>query len=65
MQCESHYEELVPMGETAGAPTAARQTSAKQFSVFAGTASRAGRVSEAEAEAAAAAAAPAAAALVS
>jgi len=50
MQCESHYEELVSDGRDGECPTALGKRP-QQFSVFARTASRAGRVSEAEAEA--------------
>ena len=35
MECESHYEELVPMGENADCPECASANVRKQFSVFA------------------------------
>ena len=35
MQCESHYEELVPMGEDADCPGCGSADVRKQFSVFA------------------------------
>src|SRR6266704_318198 len=35
MQCESHYEELVPMGENADCPDCGSRNVRKQFSVFA------------------------------
>jgi putative FmdB family regulatory protein len=35
MECESHYEELVPMGESADCPDCASANVRKQFSVFA------------------------------
>jgi putative FmdB family regulatory protein len=35
MECESHYEELVPMGEDADCPDCGSANVRKQFSVFA------------------------------
>ena len=35
MECESHYEELVPMGATADCPDCGSENVRKQFSVFA------------------------------
>jgi len=35
MQCESHYEELVPMGAAADCPDCGSSDVRKQFSVFA------------------------------
>jgi putative FmdB family regulatory protein len=35
MECEAHYEELVPMGEDAECPDCASANVRKQFSVFA------------------------------
>jgi putative FmdB family regulatory protein len=35
MQCEAHYEELVPMGEDAACPDCGSPDVRKQFSVFA------------------------------
>jgi putative FmdB family regulatory protein len=35
MECESHYEELVPMGEAADCPDCGSANVRKQFSVFA------------------------------
>ena len=35
MQCESHYEELVPMGASADCPDCGSSDVRKQFSVFA------------------------------
>ena len=35
MQCESHYEELVPMGKDADCPDCGSANVRKQFSVFA------------------------------
>jgi putative FmdB family regulatory protein len=35
MQCESHYEELVPMGSDADCPDCGSSDVRKQFSVFA------------------------------
>jgi putative FmdB family regulatory protein len=35
MQCESHFEELVPMGQNAPCPDCASADVRKQFSVFA------------------------------
>ena len=35
MECESHYEELVPMGATADCPDCGSVNVRKQFSVFA------------------------------
>jgi putative FmdB family regulatory protein len=35
MECESHYEELVPMGEDVDCPDCGSANVRKQFSVFA------------------------------
>jgi putative FmdB family regulatory protein len=35
MECESHYEELVPMGAVADCPDCGSENVRKQFSVFA------------------------------
>jgi putative FmdB family regulatory protein len=39
MECESHYEELVPMGRDSDCPDCGSENVRKQFSVFAAHAS--------------------------